>query len=261
MFSSKVIIILSLMSTASAVFQPFFDPLLNDYADYNSFPSQPEPKSLRLGDPVCRDETTGEPLDWFTLYKLPKSTQILETSRVSNPFIYDGTAYTYMTNLAQSEWSMSSLSMNDTNSFAGKTLDILYNTSFNTNQTGDNKLGYILYNDQADRVSLTRGHTKGVIIFNENAAIWVVHSIPHFPPKPSDSDYQIHSSQCVYGQQFFCMSIQPTELEKIGQQLLYTFPQVYDSYIPEFAKEAPHFKNLLKSVELLKPFTIIVEKI
>lgn len=251
MLSSKVIVLLSLFSVSSA-FPPFFDRLYNDYDDYTSFTSQSDFESIQLDDPVCRDETTGQPLDWFTLYKLPKRTQILESSRVNNPFIYEGTAYTYMTNLAQSEWSLSSLSMNDTSSFAGKTLDILYKSGFgslNPNQTSkttSSKLGYILYNDQADKVSLTKGHTKGVIIFNENKAIWIVHSIPHFPPKPSDSGYQIHSSQCVYGQQFFCMSIKPMELEKIGQQLLYTFPQVYDSYIPEFAKEAPHFKNLLK---------------
>jgi len=57
------------------------------------------------------------------------------------------------------------------------------------------------------------------------------------------------------------MSIQPTELEKIGQQLLYTFPQVYDSYIPEFAKEAPHFKNLLKLVELFKALLYFKKKL
>ncbi len=246
----RVIIILSFTSALTAF--SLYDEY-NNY-DYENSRSTDFEVLESLNDPVCRDEVTGQALDWFTLYKLPKSTKILETSSLNNPFIYEGTAYTYMTNLAQTEWSISSLSMNDTESFAGKTLDILYKTSFSdqkSNQTSNNNLGYILYNDQADRVSLTRGHTKGVIIFNEKAAIWIVHSIPHFPPKPSDSNYQIHNSQCVYGQQFFCMSIKSEELEKIGQQLLYTYPQVYDSFIPEFAKEAPHLKNLLKYVKLV----------
>ncbi len=200
-------------------------------------------------NPVCRDEITGQPLDWFTLYKLPKNTTIIEKSRIDSPYISAGTAYTYMTNLSQNKWSMSSLSMNETNSLAGRTLDVLYKTSFGrqkSKQKTNNNIGYILYNDQADEVSFTRGHTKGIIIFNDETAIWVVHSIPHFPPKPSELNYQIHSSQCLYGQHFFCMSLQFSELEKIGQQMLYTYPQVYDSFIPEFAKQEPYFQNILK---------------
>ena len=83
-------------------------------------------------------------------------------------------------------------------------------------------------------------------MFNENSAIWIVHSIPHFPPKPSDSKYQIHSSQCVYGQQFFCMTIKPDDLEKIGQQFQYTYPQIYDSFIPQSAKNSAYLQNLIR---------------
>lgn len=137
-----------------------------DYNEMDNIEPETEEPSYNLDDLVCRDEITGEPLDWFTLYKLPKRTQILETSNTENPFIYKGTAYTYMTNKAQDEWHMSDLSMNDTGSFAGKTLDILYRTKFRRNLTtenenSENELGYILYNDQADQVSMTRGHTKG----------------------------------------------------------------------------------------------------
>lgn len=55
----------------------------------------------------------------------------------------------------------------DSNSFGAKTLEPLYSKN--------NNIGYILYNDQADKVSLIKGHTKGVILFNENSAIWIVH--------------------------------------------------------------------------------------
>lgn len=257
---SPILFCLVLFASAQAN-SPFYGMPFNDrnydYEYYNSLfnnnidPETSPPIKIDPNQLTCRDEMTGEALDWFTLYKLPKRTEILETSRTNNSFIYQGTAYTYMTNQKQTEWSMSDLSMNDTNSMAGRTLDILYRTEFGrsndkSNETIDSNLGYILYNDQADKVSMTRGHTKGIILFNENSAIWVVHSIPHFPPKPSDSNYQIHHGQCVYGQQFLCMSIKPMELEKIGQQLLYTYPQIYDSHIPEFAKQAPQFKNLMK---------------
>lgn len=85
-------------------------------------------------------------------------------------------------------------------------------------------------------------------MFNNNSAIWIVHSIPHFPPKPSDSKYQIHHGQCVYGQQFFCMSLKPSDLEKIGEQFQYTYPQVYDSFIPQTATNSAYLENLISVI-------------
>ena len=87
---------------------------------------------------------------------MPKLTEIEEYSTVNNPFINEGTAYTYLTNDVP-EWQLSSLSMNNTNSFAGKTLAPLYSNKFDETSS----IGYILYNDQADKVTLEKGHTKG----------------------------------------------------------------------------------------------------
>lgn len=235
-------------------YQDYLDLIYNDESsniDINIKTKENKVKVHHPDDLTCRDEVTGENLDWFTLYKLPKRTEILETSQTKNEFIYNGTAYTYMSNKSQKEWTLSNLSMNDTSSLAGKTLQVLYKTDFESaraNKTRDN-IGYILYNDQADKVTMTHGHTKGVILFNERSAIWIVHSIPHFPPKPSDSGYQIHHSQCIYGQQFFCMSIKLDELKKIGEQFEYTYPQIYDHHIPEDAKDKAHMKNLLNVIE------------
>jgi hypothetical protein len=124
----------------------------------------------------CKDEITGENIDWFTLYKLPRLAK--EPKHVPSPFIEYGTAYTFMTNKRE-EWKFSSLSMNDTMSVAGRSIDILYKNEFNSTSN----IGYILYNDQADKVTIKMGHTKGILIFNDKSAIWIVHSIPHFPPK------------------------------------------------------------------------------
>lgn len=130
-----------------------------------------------------------------------------------------------MTNKNQ-QWSFSSLSINDTFSAPGLTLSPLYATANKDN------LGYILYNDQADKVTVIRGHTKGVILFDGTTAVWIVHSVPHYPPKRDDAAYKINPSQCVFGQSMLCMSFRFEELEKIGLQLLYNYPQVYDYNIP-----------------------------
>ncbi len=203
--------------------EQIFDQHLNKLVD-----------SLRLdsfdrnNEIVCRNEITGESLDWFTLYKLPKMNQISE----NNKFFPNGTAYAFMTN-KNPEWTLSNLSINDTNSFPGRTLETLYKTNFSNN---DSNIGYILYNDQADQVTLIKGHTKGVILFNENSAVWIVHSIPHFPPKANQSEYCIQPSQCVYGQSMLCMSFNFEQLEIIGEQLLYNYPQIYDYHIPSKLK-------------------------
>ena len=256
--TASIFVCLIMSTTAFFPIMPQYAwPDYQDYIDsmynYQSLNTQEDKKETiyHPDDLTCRDEITGENLDWFTLYKLPKRSEILETSKVDNNFIYNGTAYTYMSDKSQDKWTLSNLSMNDTSSFAGKTLEVLYKTDFNlakANKTRDN-IGYILYNDQADKVTLSRGHTKGIILFNERSAIWVVHSIPHFPPKPSDSDYHIHHSQCVYGQQFFCMSIKLEELTKIGEQLEYTYPQIYDHHIPNEAEDKSYMKNLINVID------------
>lgn len=92
-------------------------------------------------------------------------------------------------------------------------------------------------------MTIIRGHTKGIILFDETSAIWIVHSIPHFPPRASESFF-IQSSQCVYGQSMLCMSFSIDKLEQIGLQLLYNYPQVYDHFIPEHLNQNSFISNL-----------------
>lgn len=93
---------------------------------------------------------------------------------------------------------------------------------------------------------MIKGHTKGAILFDGNTAVWIVHSIPHYPPIKQDGEYKINPSQCVYGQSMLCMSFKFTELEKIGFQLLYNYPQVYDYNIP--AKLLDTSKTILNNL-------------
>lgn len=174
---------------------------------------------------VCRNEVDGEPLDWFTAYKLPKSRHHPNND---NDFLTTGTAYSMITNKNQ-QWTLSTLSINDTKSILGQTLAPLYTES----SKDDDDIGYVMYNDQADKVTLIKGHTKGVILFDDKTAVWLIHSVPHFPPTKSAGEYLIHPSQCVYGQSMLCMTFNVDDLQKIGLQLLYNYPQVFDHSIPD----------------------------
>ncbi len=147
---------------------------------------------------------------------------------VNNANLTHGTAYMFMTS-QRPEWQLSTLSINDTQSLPAQTLAKIYSRDF----SDEPDIGYVLYNDQADTFTIIKGHTKGVILFNERSAVWIVHSIPHYPPAASDKHYKINPGQCVYGQQMLCMSFNFDRLETIGKQLLYNYPQVYDYFIPE----------------------------
>ena len=85
---------------------------------------------------ACRDEF-GNPVDWYTLYKLPR-----QADNTVNQFAKEGSAYTYITDSKQ-YWSLSNTAINRTQSFPAKTLEMLYNSKM-SNTT---KLGYIMYND------------------------------------------------------------------------------------------------------------------
>jgi deoxyribonuclease-2 len=153
----------------------------------------------------------------------------------------------FMSNATQ-QWQLSTLNINDTQSLPAKTLDKLYTTDFAANDQG---IGYVLYNDQADTFTIIKGHTKGVLLFNNRSAVWIVHSIPHYPPVAADKLYKINPAQCVYGQHLLCMSFDFEQLETIGKQLLFNFPQVYDYYIPEGLK-ASRSKELEPLLSVIK---------
>jgi deoxyribonuclease II len=181
--------------------------------------------SVRPDSITCRNEQN-LPIDWFSAYKLPKS------AKQRNKLVATGTAYTFITETFQ-YWSLSNYSLNDSSSLVGNSINVLYSKNNNTD------IGYILYNDQFggddddDLMTNSRkAHAKGVLIFDNKSAIWLIHSIPNYPPLPKTGAYKISTSQTVYGQSILCLSVNLSELEKIGKQLLYAYPQVYDSFIP-----------------------------
>lgn len=69
---------------------------------------------------------------------------------------------------------------------------------------------WFLYNDQADEVCFTCGHTKGVVAGDEKGGIWLSHSIPHLI-----GNAYPHSG-LMYGQSAICISLPAAELNSVG---------------------------------------------
>ncbi|VVC89541.1 unnamed protein product [Leptidea sinapis] len=202
--------------------------------------------------PQCRNER-GEPVDWFYVYKLPREKNHL------NPLVRRGVAYMFLTpSKLRGGWIMSDIAIGDPRSMVGRTLAPLYQPPATENQPdllqsvadmyskskrGQSKqstmkkykkfkLGEKYYDDydlaemckmhsKFMKSRVESGHTKGVILGDKFTSLWLVHSVPRFPPVPdihglNTSSYSYPSSGMRYGQSFLCVSVQTSTLNQIG---------------------------------------------
>ncbi|CAJ0954081.1 unnamed protein product, partial [Mesorhabditis belari] len=56
------------------------------------------------------------------------------------------------------------------------------------------------------------GHTKGTLFFDGQTGVWLVHSVPKFPPP---DHYQYPDSGTDYGQTMLCMTFTYAQLKDI----------------------------------------------
>ena len=71
----------------------------------------------------------------------------------------------------------------------GRTLEPLYQGQ------GEREMFSLMYNDEHPHgpTSFTRGHTKGLVLGDRNSSIWLIHSVPHYPPYPNETYSYPHS--------------------------------------------------------------------
>lgn len=130
---------------------------------------------------------------------------------------------------------------------------------FQTNES-QNMMWY-MYNDHPPNKTSTgkNGHAKGVVMATKDSAVWLIHSVPKFPPIPKsgvnkgrknenkvepDGRYSYPRSGMQYGQNFLCISTKDSGLDDIGTQLMYNQIIVYRYKIPgELSKKYPQLAN------------------
>ncbi|MBZ3891249.1 Deoxyribonuclease-2-alpha [Sciurus carolinensis] len=185
---------------------------------------------------------SGQPVDWFVIYKLPAQNQ-------PGDAVWRGTRYKYMDG-SSGGWRDGAGSINSSTGALGRSLLPLYRS--NTSQ-----LAFVLYNDQppiSSRVqdSSSRGHTKGVLLLDQEGGFWLVHSVPRFPPPASSGAYSWPHNAQAYGQTLLCVSFPLTQFLSIGRQLTYTYPLVYDHKLDGvFAQKFPILEEVVKGHHVL----------
>lgn len=187
----------------------------------------------------CRDENN-KIIDYFYLYNLP---QDLPAQTV---YKSDGLRYAYKTSTdPDSKWIDSNIKINDSNSMAGLTLNPMYD---------DQTTIAILYNDQTPSLNDddSKGHSKGVLVTNGKQGFWLVHSVPRYPPNLEDGQYDYPTTGGKYGQNFLCITMTATEIDKASTQLMMNNVQVYSSRLPENLKaKFPNIVRLLEGNQIL----------
>lgn len=172
---------------------------------------------------------TGQAVDWWFMYKVPKLAKDAESQSASGyEYVY------YDPTLGKVDRSPNLLT--DGKGALDLTIAAVFANPADTT-------GWILYNDEmpedakhADSSSF--GHTKGLIAFDTatNSALWLLHSWPKFAD-PNAKDMPTP----IYGQTFLCISLDMATASKIAQQMAnHQEPQTYFPRVPDsLAKTDP----------------------
>jgi len=167
----------------------------------------------------------GRDVDWYALFKKPVK--------------YDNGGFKYFYSssgtFGQMEEGQHDLK-SSSNPFA-KTLSPIY-----TREIGVN---YIMYNDILQPHIFKPcqamggpgdGHSKGVVMWDSTSLIWIVHSIPNFPPIRSRG-YSFPDSARQNAHTGLCISLKISDLNAVFNQLYLICPHIYEEYYFSIAPE------------------------
>ncbi|XP_028611302.1 deoxyribonuclease-2-alpha isoform X2 [Grammomys surdaster] len=148
---------------------------------------------------------SGQPVDWFVVYKLPAHSGSGDTP-------WKGLMYKYMDQNSDG-WQDGVGYINSSKGAVGLSLQPLY-------RKNSSQLAFLLYNDQPPKSSSARnspshGHTKGVLLLDQEGGFWLVHSVPRFPLPASSGTYSWPPNAQTYGQTLLCVSVPFTEFTRI----------------------------------------------
>ncbi|CAI4227336.1 unnamed protein product [Auanema sp. JU1783] len=186
----------------------------------------------------CKDQNNKD-VDWFAAYKMP-----IEKENSANG-IAGGTAFYYVDSNVKGALKASTETLDSKNQAIAYTLQqfydrqkdqnvfhVMYNDEpYNTTSSFSGKLReeMIRANRLSEAASIQFGHTKGVSFFDKTSGIWLVHSVPKFPP---NDHYEYPTSGHDYGQTMLCMTFKYEQLQNISTQLFYNHPDIYSSNLP-----------------------------
>ncbi|QGM48680.1 DNase II-like protein [Magpiepox virus] len=174
-----------------------------------------------LTDYVTCVNEEGKMVDWYIVYKLPRSKRASTT----------GSSYVYIDNI-NTTWRLGINRVESQNSIFGRTLQPIYDSYKNNSKRN---LGYVMYNDavpESRNYSKLFGHTKGVIAWNLYGGFLLIHSVPKFPPFPMRG-YSYPSTGTKYGQIAMCITLPYKYIIELDTIIPVNNPRTYNCSIPK----------------------------
>ncbi|WP_395377370.1 deoxyribonuclease II family protein [Marinicella sp. W31] len=198
---------------------------------------------------TAHKDKNGGSVDWWFVYKLPKSAGNISNSHPTA----DGFQYLYFDS-EDEQLILSSLLLSSDDSAVQRTLAQI------DNDNPADTVGWYLYNDEIpDEVIGDRhndehkGHTKGVVIFDTatDTALWLLHSTPRWSIPGSTA---FPDDERIYGQTFLCISLKNiATAESIAAQMLQQQqPQIYSSRLPDSLQQESAIRTLVNTSEMPK---------
>ena len=153
---------------------------------------------------VCRNPD-GEEVDWYAIFFMPAS--------VSNGVINYGYFDPSLKKLQFYEYSQ-------------ETFPPTQITRYVTE--GGEDFNYFFWNDDktlkdcnATNAPSTKAHAKGSLVYDEDNGAFLLHSLPRFPTRTKNNEVleELPSNGGLYGQTFFCMTVDKKNAEQIAKLL------------------------------------------
>uniref|UniRef100_A0A6G5A8G5 Putative deoxyribonuclease ii n=1 Tax=Rhipicephalus microplus TaxID=6941 RepID=A0A6G5A8G5_RHIMP len=193
-----------------------------------------------MGRVSCKN-SMGRPVDWFVIYKLPKTKNSIYNYR---PLFGEEMAY-YGSDSKGGMWKLLSSSINKTiGNPIYYTLEPMYKEK--------SSVAYLTYNDQVphDFHGERKGHSKGVLMAANDkggSLVWLQHSVPRFV-QSIHKGYVYPPNGRENGQLFLCLSIPLKFVDIIAYHLQVQAANVYQRNPLEWAKRFFVFWTLLEKI-------------
>uniref|UniRef100_A0A0K0DJP1 Deoxyribonuclease II n=1 Tax=Angiostrongylus cantonensis TaxID=6313 RepID=A0A0K0DJP1_ANGCA len=121
----------------------------------------------------------------------------------------------YYVDSAHSTWTLAPRTISDEGVVVGATLQEYYRRG----------QGFVFPLE----FTVSVGHSKGVVVFDEDTGFWLIHSVPNFPRSGS---YSYPPTGLKFGQMFLCLTLPIRVLGDVGEQLRYVQATPFFSQLP-----------------------------
>uniref|UniRef100_A0A5S6Q096 Deoxyribonuclease II n=1 Tax=Trichuris muris TaxID=70415 RepID=A0A5S6Q096_TRIMR len=180
----------------------------------------------------CIDHGANDDVDWFVIYKMKPTIGVDEAQAT---IFADGLGYFYLNPKTLVGWTKSTIGIGTADQTLERTLKPYYDAP------ADQDTLRIWYSSQSISLpNCPKSPSQGVIMSKADAAMWLTHSVPSFPP--TDKFKWPDGKATENSQLLFCLSLDLNTLKSVVEALRYEMPIVYWQHLPAAFQVSPYLE-------------------